>query len=250
MLAQPRLNNLLGSHSNSPCIALRRPNYSPATDSIPASRLMLPEETRTQTRGSPVPLGRCKLTGTPGYVTTSRNSPSPTKIHPSKPHHVRGGSISSDLSEISNIDQLIPLQPCDSEMLVPLLHRHLEMKELIESNPAHFCRLRNSIGTRTFVKCLDLWTETTRAEKNDFEWLRETQRLIRGHDNWVLWCEVVGWDHHGLPLEGIKKEDTPELSESISVSTEANPSTMHSRKASGSSLLSPEQTIEESEMEE
>lgn len=100
------------------------------------------------------------------------------------------------------------------------------------------------------MKCLDLWTETTRAEKNDLDWLKETQQLIKGHDNWVLWCEVVGWDHHGLLLDGINKDETPELSESISTASPSSPVMTHGRKLSGSSLLSPEQTIAESDMEE
>lgn len=184
-----------------------------------------------------------KLTGSPGFITRENSSTSPVKVHPYKPHHVRGGSIGSIEESSKELDHVIPIQSCDDEMLVPLLHRHLEMKELIDCNSAHFCRLRNAVGTRQFVKCLDLWTETTRAEKSDHEWLRLSQELLRTHENWALWCEVIGWNYQ-VPLASRSgdKEHAP-----LSPGAASKSSLSHSRKQSGSSLAG---TAIEEELEE
>lgn len=198
-----------------PCIALRRnSSKSPSSPSSPTDytrprSLDFGNHKRNSSNSS-----LNKLTGSPGYVTLV-GSASPTKVLPSKPHHVRGGSIGSDLSDLSHVDQIIPMQACDSEMLVPLLHRHLEMKELIATNPARFARLRNAFGKEVYDKCTSLWTTTTRAEMNDLDWLKETQRLIKGQDNWTLWCEVVGWDSNDLLLDRSPKQ-TPTKSDTMS----------------------------------
>lgn len=216
-----------------PCIALRRPGgtSSPLDNQFTTPRYTRPTEENALSDAE-LRSYASKLTGTPGYVTRDALSTSPTKVHPSKPHHVRGGSIGSIIDECKELDQIIPIQPCDSEMLVPLLHRHLEMKELIETNSAHFSRLRNAVGTRQFVKCLDLWTETTRAEKADVDWLKESQHLLRSHDNWALWCEVIGWDHHVPLIHQSSKENETLAPFEIPASIVS-----HSRKASGSSLV-------------
>lgn len=225
---------MLAQHSSAidplkPCIALRRSSTNPI-DLISTPRYGAAIEEGVLSRSESQWYNPTKLTGSPGYITTDAGL-SPTKVHPSKPHHVRGGSIGSEIDEIKEADHIIPLQPCASDMLVPLLHRHLEMKELIESNPAHFCRLRNALGTRQFVKCLDLWTETTRAEKSDLEWLSQSQGLLRSHDNWALWCEVVGWDYQMPLLRQAMKHQATSPPESPKENVP-----LHSRIASGSSL--------------
>lgn len=214
----------LHSFGPSPCIALRRCKTPEELERVSPRFGDYVPRLRTSSSSS-----LNKLTGSPGYLLSAGTSP--TKVHPSKPHHVRGGSISSDFSDISNADQIIPIQPCDAQVLVPLLHRHLEMQELITNNTAPFARLRSGLGSDTFRKCTSLWTGTTRAEMNDLEWLKKTQNLIKSQENWVLWCEVVGWDNSELLLDHSRPGDT-RMMDSEPASTESDHVSRGSRQSS------------------
>ena len=43
---------------------------------------------------------------------------------------------------------------------------------------------------------------------DDLQWLRKTQQLIKGQDNWTLWCEVVGWDSNEVLIESPEAHET------------------------------------------
>lgn len=209
------------------CITLRRPG---STDSLSRKSLSTPTldesifgqggplscRSRNNSNSSLSSLSN-KLTGTPRYSTFNSDSQSSVVVHPVNPRHVRGGSIASELSsehsseDGTSMEQIIPLQSCSPEMLVPLLHRHLEMRQLIACNPSHFSRLKASLGTDKTERCLQLWTETTRAEMDDNEWLCQTRNLLKGRSSpdWSLWCEIVGWDPT-TPLIGSSTPHTPQ----------------------------------------
>lgn len=177
--------------NRTPCIALRR-----TSTEAPSLRTFSSEESASSnvSRSDSVSsTSSIKPTGAPSFVIYEHESSSPTKVLAANPRHVRGGSISSEMGDFPG-DQIIFLQQCSPEMLVPLLHRHLEMKQLMACNTTQFERLKTSIGTEKFKQIEHVWVNVTRAEMDDNEWLSITRKFLPTRPDWSLFCEMVGWD--------------------------------------------------------
>jgi hypothetical protein len=212
------------------------------------------------------------LTGAPAFTThaPADDKQRPALVLPNNPHHVRGGGIiaretstsSSSASEVGStqsmpdagalhridsnneagdaVDQMIPLQECSQAMLVPLLHRHLEMQALMNGNKRLFHSMAESTGEDVWQACKKLWTETTRQEMPDMPWLYKTRAMLQngkhtpastpnsahfpvssspnysyaqrspsmadcvGKHHWAAFCDVVGFD----PNEVLVDEET------------------------------------------
>lgn len=111
------------------------------------------------------------------------------------------------------------MHPMPTEMLVPLIDRPEEMKELLENprNEMWAHRARSVLGKETWEKrCLPLWTGTGRTEMSDREWLKRSKEILvrrggGGVGDRQLWCEfcaMVGWDvEEETMLEGVSVVD-------------------------------------------
>ncbi|ORY75126.1 hypothetical protein BCR37DRAFT_384194 [Protomyces lactucae-debilis] len=198
----------------------------------------------------------------------------PALVLPVNPRHVRGGSISNDTLSTSSsstsshsvnsansvaslpaqlpgsprdkekgtsscLDQMIPLQECADSMLVPLLHRHLEMQSLMACNSKLFEGMAQCVGEHAWEQCRHLWTQVTRQECGDMQWLYKTRDLLQngggmsavstpqnsvfpaspsptksasfgstrgsadcvGKHHWAAFCDVVGFDPNEVLTE-------------------------------------------------
>ncbi|CUS14915.1 unnamed protein product [Tuber aestivum] len=105
------------------------------------------------------------------------------------------------------------MEPCAPQMLVPLVDRPREMRELLghRSNKDWASLVRRTFGEKVYkAQCLPLWTETDRRTMPDREWLRRTKDLLMrkacgGCTDGRLWsgfCAMVGWDESGIGMEG------------------------------------------------
>jgi hypothetical protein len=111
------------------------------------------------------------------------------------------------------IESSIAMEPMAPTMLVPLVDRCAEMKELLEhpANREWTKLVQNTIGVEDYEKkCLPLWTETSREVMPDLEWLMRSKAVLskKGCGGicdgrlWIEFCGMVGWDA-GAPLEEI-----------------------------------------------
>ncbi|KAA8901372.1 hypothetical protein FN846DRAFT_754029, partial [Sphaerosporella brunnea] len=111
------------------------------------------------------------------------------------------------------IESTIAMEPMAPSMLVPLVDRCEEMQDLLAhlANQAWVKLVQNTISAETYEqKCLRLWTETSREQMPDLEWLMRSKALLSkkgcgGICDGRLWnefCGMVGWDS-GAPLEEI-----------------------------------------------
>ncbi|CAZ82855.1 unnamed protein product [Tuber melanosporum] len=147
--------------------------------------------------------------------------------HCSNHHHRQSSSSTisikcdkSDEDEASAIERLangetgatIHMDPYALQMLVPLVDRPQEMRELLErgSNKAWASLVRRTFGEKLYkAQCLPLWTETDRWTMPDREWLRRTKDLLMrkacgGCTDGRLWsgfCAMVGWDESEIEME-------------------------------------------------
>ena len=253
-ILSPILNNESRSrtpklpHSKTPCISLKKINSTDnlMTTSSPPHHTgiaLRPVNSLISPKGASPTTPSTKLPGSPGYVFFDPEYQSPVKVHPTNPRHVRGGSISSDLDDIPSAEQIIPMQPCEEAMLVPLLHRHQEMKQLISANPVQFVRLQSSLSQQVYNELLHLWTEVTRADMGDNDWLVKTRKLLEGRSspNWSMWCDMVGFCEQAHPL--VSGPPSPAASSPRIPAT----SLLHERRSSATSLF--DETIHEEEEE-
>ncbi|BFZ58267.1 hypothetical protein PYCC9005_005329 [Savitreella phatthalungensis] len=143
---------------------------------------------------------------------STTSSPPSEVILPRRPRHVRGGSITERETSPSPSSVHVPLQACDHTILVPLLHRHDEMRMLLRHNSQLFDRVRARVGTDLWDKCVGLWVWTTREAMDDRTWLAETKRLLP-QDVWVGWAECVGCDPRIAlaPEPGYRVEEGKEI---------------------------------------
>jgi hypothetical protein len=177
-----------------PCLAIRKNTSDDALSSLES--FLASSQSSTSHEGSAV-------------SDAPEDSKTGVHIFPISPHHVRGGSISSNESSSSaGKDQVVPFQECPSTMLVPLVHRHLEMQMLINRNPSQFNALKAAISSADWDKCIQLWTKVPRDEMNDAQWLKQSKTLITARDTighkrfWIDWCGVTGWDPRDIiPVE-------------------------------------------------
>lgn len=169
--------------------------------------------------------------------TTSRSGSGPREMFPAtvedlhhcdekhcSNHHHRQSSSSivsikcdkSDEDEANAIERLanreIHMEPCAPQMLVPLVNRRQEMRELLEhrSNKDWASLVRRTFGEKLYkAQCLPLWTETGRRTMPDREWLRRTKDLLTHKTRggcvdgrlWSEFCAMVGWDESGIEME-------------------------------------------------
>lgn len=207
------------SHTSSPVAGLSNHKHR-LDESVDASPTYRSAATPEGAAKMPIPRSQSPYSGKglrPTSVPPSPISPAPigsspsSRVLPRNPRHVRGGSIDTSLMQPSlseQQDQKVPMQECSADMLVPLLHRHLEMAALLEHNRHIFSTLRSALGDGRYRECLKLWTETTRDALDDTQWLKLTQRLLGKSDadaagyrcHWAAWCDVVGWDPKELIL--------------------------------------------------
>ncbi|KAI5799977.1 hypothetical protein EDC01DRAFT_648384 [Geopyxis carbonaria] len=103
------------------------------------------------------------------------------------------------------ISAKIALQPMTPTMLVPLIDRSEEMRDLL-AHPANkrWAKMaENSIGSdKYYSRCIPLWTQTSRGNLPDVAWLQRSRELLTttcggGFLDARLWnefCGMVGWD--------------------------------------------------------
>ncbi|RPB05439.1 hypothetical protein L873DRAFT_1825185 [Choiromyces venosus 120613-1] len=110
------------------------------------------------------------------------------------------------------IEATIYMEPCSPQMLVPLVDRPQEMRELLEhrSNKDWASLVRRTFGEKLYkAQCLPLWIETDRPSMPDREWLRRSKDLLMrkacgGCTDGRLWsefCAMVGWDESEAEME-------------------------------------------------
>jgi len=166
--------------------------------------------------------------------TTSRSGSGPREMFPAtvedlhhcdekhcSNHHHRQSSSSivsikcdkSDEDEANAAERLASyMEPYTSQMLVPLVDRPQEMRELLghRSNKDWASLVRRTFGEKLYKsQCLPLWTETSRRTMPDREWLKRTKDLLThktrgGYTDGRLWsefCAMVGWDESGVEME-------------------------------------------------
>ncbi|KAI5818199.1 hypothetical protein BZA77DRAFT_307591 [Pyronema omphalodes] len=122
-------------------------------------------------------------------------------------HHHRqsiDSTISIPCSDTSEIETSVDIRPCAPSMLIPLMDRAQEMRELLRHpRNQEWIELGNmALGEKQWRECEELWTGKDRQELGDMEWLKESRRLLEppgcgGVCDGRLWhefCGMVGWD--------------------------------------------------------
>lgn len=124
------------------------------------------------------------------------------------------------------VEAQIAMEPMPPTMLIPLVDRAEEMRELLmHPNNSTWTRLaRNTLGPEVYDGlCVPLWSRTGRGELSDYEWLKKSERLLARRGDraccdgrlWSGFCGMVGWDAGAVDFGEGEAEEEAELARAV-----------------------------------